>query len=186
MSFRALEEPCLGGTPHSARTGKAVGLTRIAIYLGSAVLLAFPAFVLAWSGKVVAVHDGDTISVMHFGRAEKVRLFGVDCPEKDQDFGTRAREFNADFTFGKVAHVLPVDRDKYARTVAWVAVEGKSLNKELVRAGLAWWYRRHAEDNLELMALEVEARKNKFGLWSQPNPVPPWRFRRDQQRGGFD
>lgn len=130
----------------------------------------------------MAVHDGDTISVMHFGRAEKVRLFGIDCPEHGQDFGAKAIDFTADFAFGKMAEVRPVDRDQYGRTVAWVVVDGKSLNKELVRAGLAWWYRRYAEDNLELMDLEAEARKHKVGLWCQPNPVPPWRFRRDQQR----
>jgi len=157
-------------------------LKKTAFALIFAALLAFPVLTLAWSGKVVAVHDGDTISVMHFGRAEKVRLFGIDCPEHGQDFGAKAKEFTADFAFGKVAEILPVDRDEYGRVVAWVNVEGKSLNKELVRAGLAWWYRRYAEDNLELMDLEVEARKNKLGLWSQPNPVPPWKFRRDNQR----
>ncbi|MBI4964776.1 MAG: thermonuclease family protein [Desulfomonile tiedjei] len=153
-------------------------MKRTAICLASAILLVFPAFTFAWSGKVVEVHDGDTISVMHFGRAERIRLFGVDCPEHDQDFGTRASQFTADFAFGKIAQVLPADRDEYGRTVAWVSVEGKSLNKELVRAGLAWWYRRYAEDNLELRDLESEALKNKLGLWSKPNPVPPWLFRR--------
>lgn len=161
-------------------------MRKTAIALIGLALLTFPGITLAWSGKVIAVHDGDTISVMHSGRVEKVRLFGIDCPERGQDFGTRAKEFAADFAFGKIAEVSPVDRDQYSRTVAWVSVEGKSLNKELVKAGLAWWYRRHAEDAIELMDLECEARKNKVGLWSRPNPVPPWKFRRNKRHEAPD
>ncbi len=154
-------------------------MRKTAVTLACAALLAFATVTFGWSGKVVAVHDGDTISVMHSGRAEKVRLFGIDCPEDGQAFAAGATRFTADFAFGKIAEILPVDRDEYGRVVAWVNVKGKSLNKELVRAGLAWWYRRYAEDNLELMELEAESRKNQVGLWSQPNPVPPWTFRRN-------
>jgi micrococcal nuclease len=157
-------------------------LKKTAIVLSCLAFLTGPGFVLGWSGKVVAVHDGDTISAMHFGKAEKIRLFGIDCPEQGQDFSTRAAQFTSDLAFGKTAEIVPVDRDDYGRLVAWVNVGGKSLNKELVKAGLAWWYRHYAEDNLELMDLEAEARKNKIGLWSRPNPVPPWKFRRNRLR----
>jgi micrococcal nuclease len=93
----------------------------------------------AWSGRCVGISDGDTVKVMHLGKAERIRLYGIDCPERRQDFGTRARKFTSDMVFGKVVNVEPVDRDRYGRTVAWVSVSGKSLNKELLRAGLAWW-----------------------------------------------
>lgn len=151
------------------------------IWVLAALLLGAPAGAFAWSGKVVGVVDGDTIRVMREGRAEKIRLYGVDCPEQDQDFGSRAKQYTSRMVFGKVVEVDPVDRDQYGRTVAWVWIGGKSLNKELLRAGLAWWYQHYASMEKELRALEAEARKNKIGLWSHPHPVPPWDFRRTQQ-----
>ncbi|HTY22278.1 MAG TPA: thermonuclease family protein [Desulfomonilaceae bacterium] len=143
----------------------------------TALLLA-PQWCASWSGAVVGVTDGDTITVMHHGRAERVRLYGIDCPEKGQDFGTRAKEFTSDMVFRKTVEVLPVGETSYGRPVVWVTVNGKSLNKELVRVGLAWWYRHFAPNEFELAQLETTARKNEAGLWSQPNPVPPWEFRR--------
>jgi micrococcal nuclease len=142
----------------------------------------------AWTGKVVGVADGDTISVMHDGRAEKIRLYGVDAPEQDQDFATQAEKFTSDMVFGLIVDVQAVTVDRYGRTVAWVSVNGKSLNKELVKAGLAWWYRRYAWRDRELQMLQMQARKQKIGIWSVPNPTPPWRFRRqnDGSATGFD
>jgi endonuclease YncB( thermonuclease family) len=102
---------------------------------------------------------------MHLGKAERVRLYGIDCPERRQDFGTKARKFTSQMVFGKVVDLEPVERDRYGRTVAWVSVNGKSLNKELLRAGLAWWFKRYAPDRVDLAMLEKEARKAKNGLW---------------------
>jgi micrococcal nuclease len=73
---------------------------------------------------------------------------------------------------GKVVDVEPVSRDRYNRTVAWVSEDWRSLNIELVRAGLVWWFRRYAGNNAELAGLEKEARAVKAGLWPMPNPVP--------------
>jgi len=129
---------------------------------------------------VVGIGDGDTIRVMHRGRETKIRLFGIDCPERDQAFGNKARRFTSKMVFRKVVEVQEVDKDSYGRTVAWVFVDGKSLNKELLRAGLAWWYKYYAENEHELEKLEAEARSHKIGLWSVPNPIPPWDFRRSE------
>jgi micrococcal nuclease len=126
------------------------------------------------------VSDGDTITVLNGTRTEKIRLFGIDCPESDQDFGTKAKKFTANMVFGKIVEVRPTGDVSYGRTVAWVTVDGQSLNKELVRNGLAWWYRRHAESETELKMLEAEARAQKIGLWSHPHQIPPWKFRRNQ------
>lgn len=136
----------------------------------------------AWSGKCVGVSDGDTIRVMYLGKPQKIRLFGVDCPEKGQDFGERARQFTASLVFGKEASVRPVTRDPYGRVVAWVSVDNVSLNHELVKAGLAWWFRRYAPKRRDLKRLEQDARKAEIGLWSHPNPIPPWEFRREHRR----
>jgi len=118
---------------------------------------------------------------MQSGRDTKIRLFGIDCPERGQAFGNKARRFTAKMVFGKVVEVQEVDKDSYGRTVAWVSVNGRSVNRELLRAGLAWWYRYHAEKEHELERLEADARRDKIGLWSLPNPVPPWEFRRGER-----
>jgi len=135
-----------------------------------------------WTGRCVGVADGDTIRVMHAGKAEKIRLYGIDCPERTQDFGTRARQFTSGMVFEKTVTVQPVDRDRYGRTVAWVSLEGKSVNRALLEAGLAWWYRQHAAKDRDLERLEQTARKQRIGLWSQPKPIPPWKFRREERK----
>ncbi len=146
------------------------------------LVLAYPDLCFSWFGKVVGVNDGDTIRVIRRGRETKVRLFGIDCPERDQAFGNKARRFTAKMVFGKVVKVQEVDKDSYGRIVAWVSVDGKSLNKELLRAGFAWWYRYYAENEHELEKLESGARANRIGLWSRPNPMPPWKFRRGEHQ----
>lgn len=107
-----------------------------------------------------------------------MRLNGVDCPESHQAFGTRARQFTGDMVFGKIVRVEVRDRDRYGRLVGDVFTSGDvSLNAELVRVGMAWWYRRYAPKDTKLAALEAEARAAKRGLWVDANPIPPWEFR---------
>ena len=84
--------------------------------------------------------------------------------------------------YRQVVHVKPLTKDRYRRTIAWVSVGNESLNKELVRAGLAWWFRRYAPHDRDLEYLEMEARKARAGLWSHPDPVPPWKFRHSKRR----
>jgi endonuclease YncB( thermonuclease family) len=132
----------------------------------------------SWSGKCVGISDGDTIRVMHGRMVTKIRLYGIDCPELEQDYGSKARRFTGKLAFGKIVTIREMDTDRYGRTVAWVWVDGKSLNKELLKAGLAWWYRYYAPREWELGAIEANARKAKTGLWSRPTAIPPWEFRR--------
>lgn len=80
----------------------------------------------------------------------------------------------------KGVQVSVVDKDNYGRSVAWVSVDGKSLNRELLVAGLAWWYKWYAQSETELGNLEQNARQNGIGIWSKPNPIPPWEFRRSK------
>lgn len=129
-----------------------------------------------WQGKVVGVSDGDTITVLHDGKGEKIRLYGIDCPEKKQAFGKRAKQFTSDMVFGKVVEVRPVTTDRYGRTIAWVYIDGTCLNEELLKAGLAWHFKRYSSER-HLGELETQARRQKAGLWSDPYPVPPWDFR---------
>jgi endonuclease YncB( thermonuclease family) len=78
---------------------------------------------LVWQGKVVGVADGDTITVMHEGRGEKIRIYGVACPESHQDFGQKAKKFTSNMTYGKSVEVEPIAQDRYGRTVALVKTD---------------------------------------------------------------
>jgi endonuclease YncB( thermonuclease family) len=111
------------------------------------------------TGKVVGISDGDTISVLREGKAVKVRLYGVDAPEKAQAFGTKSRQLTGDLAFQKAVTVMIHANDRYGRLVGEVLLpDGRSLNQELVRAGMAWWYRPYAPHDTTLAQLEAEAR----------------------------
>ncbi len=139
--------------------------------------------ILTFTGKVVGVTDGDTITVMHNLVGEKVRLNGIDCPERRQAFGNRAKQAASELVFGKTVTVQVVDYDRYKRTVGNVVLsDGLVLNEELVRAGMCWWYRRYALDDERLAQAELEARVAKRGLWVAPDPVPPWEWRAARKR----
>jgi endonuclease YncB( thermonuclease family) len=131
-----------------------------------------------FNGNVVSVKDGDTIEVMHDGKAERIRLYGIDAPEKAQAFGQKAKQATSDLVFGKSVKIIVKDHDRYGRTVGVVVMaDGKTLNAELVRIGMAWWYKQYAPNDAELQMLESEARTAKAGLWVDPNPTPPWEWR---------
>lgn len=130
-----------------------------------------------FTGLVVGVADGDTITVLHEDRQERVRLNGIDAPEKRQAFGRRAKRFTSDLSFGRTVTVREHGRDKYGRVIGDVVLpDARVLNEELVRAGLAWWYCRHSHD-MRLAELEREAREARRGLWAEPDPMAPWDFR---------
>jgi len=146
------------------------------LFFGFALLIG-QALAADFTGRVVGVSDGDTITVLHNGKGERIRLHGIDSPEKRQAFGNRAKQFTSTLVFGTTVTVQAVDRDRYGRTVGVVLLQdGRSLNHELVRAGLAWMYRRYTADQ-SLSDLEEEARVARRGLWADPHAVPPWEWR---------
>jgi len=139
------------------------------------------------SGRCIKVADGDTITILTPAKRQvRIRLACIDCPERRQPFGKRAKQFTSSLVFGKQVRVHVVDWDRYGRAVGWVYVsndDGREIcvNRELVREGLAWVYRRYCSDP-QLLELEARARKVKRGLWRDPHRVPPWEFRRLQRR----
>jgi micrococcal nuclease len=154
----------------------------LAVVAASAVLVAHIA-AQTFTGRVVGVADGDTVTVLveHAGgRKEqvKVRLHGIDAPEAKQAFGSRSKESLSDLVAGKTVTVQQTDKDRYGRVVAVLLVAGKNVNIEQVRLGMAWWYRQYAKTDKQLEQAEAEARRAKRGLWVDPSPVPPWEFRR--------
>jgi endonuclease YncB( thermonuclease family) len=99
---------------------------------------------------VVGVIDGDSIRVMRNGKAEQVRLQGIDCPEKGQPYGKHAKQFTSEQAFGKVVTVQEKGHDRYGRTLADVILpDGRNLNHELLKVGLAWWFRKYSKDASE-------------------------------------
>jgi len=129
-----------------------------------------------FSGRVVGVSDGDTISVMRDGRAVKVRLEGIDCPEGGQDFGQRAKQQTSALVFGKDVLVEVRDHDRYGRTVGRVYVGGNDVSLTLVQAGMAWHYKAYSSE-ATLAVAEEQARSAKRGLWGDPGAIPPWEYR---------
>ena len=145
------------------------------------ILLVSPLLVQAGSstGSVVGVIHGDTISVLLNGTPTRVRLNGIDCPEARQPFGTRAKQLTAALAFGKTVTVEDKGADRHRRIIADVILpDGTSLNRELVKAGMAWWYRKYAASNWLLKELESDARQARRGLWADTQPVPPWNWRK--------
>ena len=132
------------------------------------------------AGQVVAVHDGDTLTVQSGPSLYKVRLSDVDAPELRQVFGKQARDFTKQMALGRRVQVNVTLIDKHDRRIGEVIVEdGRVLNEELVHAGLAWYYRVNPIKNERLKKLEQVAFSSKLGLWVEPEPIPPWEFRRE-------
>jgi endonuclease YncB( thermonuclease family) len=133
---------------------------------------------IVFVGKVIGVSDGDTITVLHNGAPEKIRLFGIDAPEKQQPFGDVAKRYASTRAFGKVVGVRVIGLDRYKRSVGVVTLPDRTiLNVEMVRVGLAWWYREYAPREKLLEGFERQARAARVGLWRDAAPVEPWNWR---------
>lgn len=147
------------------------------------IILSFSAALAEdYSGKVVSVTDGDSITVLHGAEKEKIILYGVDSPEIKQDFGEQARKFTDDSCYGKTVNVSVTGHDSRGRTIARIFLpSGKELNTELVQHGFAWWSDKYAPDDKALKQAHSSARAAKVGLWSAPNPVAPWIFRNGER-----
>jgi endonuclease YncB( thermonuclease family) len=145
--------------------------------LAVAFALASLAVHAEFTGKVVSVADGDTITVLREHEQIKVRLNEIDAPEKAQAFGNRSKQSLSELCFDKTATLADQGKDRYGRTLARVHCEGIDANTEQVRRGMAWVYRKYAPKDSPLYASEDEARAAKRGLWVDAEPVPPWEWR---------
>ena len=151
------------------------------------IALALPVHANVLTGRVVAVADGDTITVLDATRVQhKVRLAGIDAPEKGQPFGSRAKENLSRQVYGRTVTVDWQKTDRYGRVVGVVMSKGHDVNLEQVRAGLAWWYREYAreqspDDRQRYEAAEADARRAQRGLWQDSHPTPPAEWRRTRR-----
>ena len=147
-------------------------------------LLLIPFLLLSWSGKVVHVADGDTITVLKDGKEVRVRLYGIDTPEKAQWYGQNAKTFTSSQVMGKTVEVEEIDVDRYGRVVGLVSVGNLILNRHLIEYGYAWVYRQYCKKSFcsEWAEVEAAAREAKRGLWKNANAVPPWEYRKSKRK----
>lgn len=133
-------------------------------------------------GKVVRIADGDTFTMLLDNSTTlKVRLVSIDCPERYQPYSNVARQFLSDQIFNREVKVVVDSRDPFGRSLGWVYCDEKNINEALLKAGLAWHFRRYSRDK-KLQALEDKARAEKVGLWKDKNPIPPWDWRRGTRK----
>lgn len=155
-------------------------------WLQLVALLLLPCWVYAdtITGRVVSVHDGDTITVLDESRIQhKIRLSGIDAPELGQAYGRASRDNLAKHVAGKVVTVEWSKQDKYGRTVGKVLQDDNDQCLEQVHAGFAWHYKKYEkeqtpEDRRSYSEAEQAVKQAKSGLWSDPRPVPPWEWRK--------
>jgi endonuclease YncB( thermonuclease family) len=150
-----------------------------------ALAVASPASAEFFEGRVVAVFDGDTIEVLVGRERRRVRLAGIDTPERGQPWAEKAKQALSRRVFDKEVRVNDVGTDRYGRTVGEVYADNVCVGCELVREGNAWVYRQYSDDEV-LYQLEAEAREARRGLWGLPEAqrVPPWEWRRSHPRSG--
>ncbi len=130
-------------------------------------------------GRVVKVSDGDTLEVVDAKNAVyRVRLLGIDAPERGQTFSDRSRRALSDLVFGKNVRVVTEGKDIYNRFLGHVYVSELWVNREMIRKGMAWHYKYFSKDP-RLAHSEIYARNSRLGLWADPDPVAPWIFRWD-------
>lgn len=144
-------------------------------------------------GKVVSMQDGDTITVLEGRTQHRIRLTGIDAPERHQAFGARSTENLASLVFQKEVEIHWTKRDHYNRILGKVMAPDPACvqapcplidaNLRQISGGFAWWYRQYkkdqpAEDRARYEEEERLSREAKRGLWAEPAPTPPWEFRR--------
>lgn len=128
-------------------------------------------------GKVVAISDGDTFTLLTEEKKQvKVRLHGIDCPEKNQPFGNVAKQKLSELIFGKQVVVLTKGLDRWKRVIGVVYQDEMNVNEAMLKSGMAWHYKKY-DDNEEWASQEQTARVAKVGLWTEAEPTPPWKWR---------
>ena len=153
----------------------------------SLALLGAPAWAQMVSGKVVSVADGDTVTVLDADRVQhKIRLSGIDAPERSQAFGRRSKEHLASLVAGRQVAVEADKTDRFGRSVGKILLEGRDINLAMVVAGLAWHYKKYereqpAYDRLLYSRAEHEAREGRLGLWRDVETMAPWEWRAEKR-----
>jgi len=137
-----------------------------------------------FTAKVIRIMDGDTMEVLYKNTPIKIRLAHIDCPEKrgKQPFGNNAKQALSDLCFGQIVTVQGEKFDRYKRLIAIIVNSKKQIiNQEMVRKGMAWHFKKYSADQVYAQ-LEINARRNKTGLWKDAHPVAPWEWRKPKAK----
>ena len=138
-------------------------------------------------GKVVGITDGDTLTILMDSKQYKIRLAEIDTPERNQPYGSKAKDVLSDLVFNKEVKAEVQDVDRYGRYVARIYVGDIDVSREMVRLGAAWVYRQYLRDK-SLLEVEAGAKVAKRGLWSLPEAqkIPPWEWRRGARQSNIE
>jgi len=140
------------------------------------------------TGRIVRIADGDTVTLLDSSNAQhRIRLQGIDAPESHQDFGAQSKKSLSDMIFDRQVTAACDKTDQYGREVCKIVFDGKDINLEQVKAGMAWHYKEYEREqsltDQQLYArAEEEARNTRRGLWADANPIEPSEFRREEKR----
>jgi endonuclease YncB( thermonuclease family) len=154
------------------------------------LLAALTANAGTFTGRVVGITDGDTVTVLDSDNVQhKVRLSGIDAPEKKQDFGNRSKESLSELVFSKLVSVETGKQDRYGREVGKIVVDGVDANLRQVQRGFAWHYKAYMreqslEDKMLYSDAEDDAKAEKLGLWRDKDPIAPWAWRKGKRQNG--
>jgi endonuclease YncB( thermonuclease family) len=154
------------------------------LLLSAFVLVACSAHAETLEGKVVGIADGDSLTILLQRQQIKVRLIEIDAPEIKQAFGKKSRESLAQLCAEKIARVVWAQKDRHGRRLGRVWCAGIDANAEQVRRGMAWVFDRYVTDRT-LYATQDYARTLRVGIWADASPVPPWEWRRLNNRNEF-
>ncbi|MGL5427657.1 MAG: thermonuclease family protein [Cetobacterium sp.] len=149
--------------------------------LAALFLFVLSSFSFGYSAKVIKVADGDTITVLKDGEKVRVRFYGVDAPEKKQEYGLKSLDVLKSMIDGEIVEINVKDKDQYGRVVGEVFYKGKNLNLHMIETGNAWWYKQYSKKETAYGIAEMNAKKQGLGLWKDKAPTAPWEFRRNNK-----
>lgn len=150
------------------------------LFISLTALLCFSANAYEINGKVIKITDGDTVYILDADReSHKIRLSGIDAPEKKQPFGNKSKQMLSGYIFGKQVTADCTAKDRYKRDICTIIKDGKDINAQMVTNGGAWVYRKYYKGEHYYLA-EKFAQDNKLGLWntSEYQAIPPWEWRK--------
>ena len=135
-----------------------------------------------FEAKVIGIKDGDTVEVLYEKHPIIIRLSDIDCPEKKQPYGKKAKKFVSDLIFGKEVKIVSKGKkDRWGRLIATIFINEVNVNKELVKVGLAMHFKKYSKDQ-SYADIEEIAKKNKVGMWEQENVIEPWNYRKHKKK----
>ena len=137
--------------------------------------------------QVIKVSDGDTLNIQKVengkfvGEMLRIRMYGMDAPEKSQDYGSESKQALEKLVVGKNLSLEVKNKDRYGRTVAIIYANGKNVNEEMVKTGNAWWYQEYAKKDMQFEEYQENAKQKKLGLFSRKGYTEPWNYRKEKK-----